>query len=600
MRRSLFARLLVASVLIAVCAVGATAYLAVRTTTVAIEQEQGRTFAADADAYDQLVGHAAAHPDWSGVEGLLRGLAHDSNRRLVLVPQDGSPAVDTDPGKPLPDKPSATVDALNVDVKLDSGGAKDGIDRRAVGPFRLTPEEQRRLTAVVEQALPCVRQRTGSAELVTEPSGRPRIESPGLVTTASCQRGEPNKPTPTEQAALEELNKLVNACVQRKRGTSVTVKPDLSWVYTAAGPAPAEEPAAGCLREARREQLDPYVAPPALLYATGLGGAPSASLDLSPENKSRIVWVAVLVLLFTVAVTVLVGRRLVRPLRALTGAAQRMRDGDGGAEVAVTGRDEIARLATAFNDMAAHRRRVEETRKAMVSDIAHELRTPLSNIRGWLEAAEDGVARPDDQLITFLLSETRHLQRIIDDLQDLAVADAGRLRVHPERLRVADLVDVVVAGHRAAAEAAGVRLTGEAPEELELEADPVRMRQALGNLVANAVRHTPAGGRVSVRVHDDEISDEVLIEVADTGTGIAEEDLPHVFDRFWRAEKSRSRASGGSGLGLSIVRQLVSAHGGYVDVRSVLGEGSVFTVSLDKAAPPGEELLDPDDWTTTS
>jgi len=223
------------------------------------------------------------------------------------------------------------------------------------------------------------------------------------------------------------------------------------------------------------------------------------------------------------------------------------------------------------------REELEAQRKAMVSDIAHELRTPLSNIRGWLEAAQDGVAEADDVLVASLLEEAMQLHHIIDDLQDLAMADAGTLRLHREAVSTQELFAQVTAAHRARAEAVGVTLAAE-DGDVELSADPVRLRQVVDNLVTNAVRHTGTGGSVRLRGFTD--GTDVVLEVRDTGSGIAADDLPHVFDRFWRAEKSRSRQTGGSGLGLAIVRKLVEAHGGKVEVASELGVGTVFRVRL--------------------
>jgi two-component system, OmpR family, sensor histidine kinase BaeS len=177
------------------------------------------------------------------------------------------------------------------------------------------------------------------------------------------------------------------------------------------------------------------------------------------------------------------------------------------------------------------------------------------------------------------------LQHIVDDLQQLALADAGRLRLHPEPVDAADLVEQIVTVYSAAAAADGLALTTEVGETLPLDADPVRLRQAVGNLIANAVRYTPAGGRVMLRAYAD--GGDVLIEVSDTGPGIAPEHLPHVFDRFWRAEKSRSRQTGGSGLGLAIVRQLAEAHGGSAAVRSDPGRGATFTLRLPGKAKIG-------------
>jgi two-component system sensor histidine kinase BaeS len=175
------------------------------------------------------------------------------------------------------------------------------------------------------------------------------------------------------------------------------------------------------------------------------------------------------------------------------------------------------------------------------------------------------------------------LQHINDDLQDPA-ADAGRLRLHPEPVHVADVLVQATAAHRAGAEAAGVTLTTGTDGTPALTADPVRLRQAIGNLVSNAVRHTPVGGVVAVHCHQHD--QDVVVTVTDSGTGIAAEDFPKVFDRFWRADKSRTRRTGGSGLGLPIVRRLVRAHGGDVTASSVLGEGSVFTIRLPRHPMP--------------
>jgi two-component system sensor histidine kinase BaeS len=170
------------------------------------------------------------------------------------------------------------------------------------------------------------------------------------------------------------------------------------------------------------------------------------------------------------------------------------------------------------------------------------------------------------------------LQHVIDDLRDLAAADAGSLRVHPEPIYVNDALEQVAEAHRGAADAAGVRLITESAADPEVAVDPVRLRQLVGNLVSNAVRHTPRGGVVTVRSRVD--GGQLVVDVVDTGTGIAPADLPKVFDRFWRADGSRSRATGGSGLGLAIARKLAEAHGGDIAVANRPGSGAVFTVRL--------------------
>ncbi|SNT65641.1 two-component system, OmpR family, sensor histidine kinase BaeS [Asanoa hainanensis] len=592
LRRSLLLRLLALAVLVALASIAATAWLAVRTTTGAIRQEQGQTIADDARIYDTLLGYAATHPDWTGVRDTLGPLAQEVGRRVVLTTGSGAPIADSAPSAgQLPAKPSATIDALSVDAALDGGTAgADRIDPRAAGPYLLPPDERAALRAKADVAVTCLRGRGKlEASVVDTPTGRPRIEAegPNQPDDILCldSRADLAAPTATEAKALGQLNALVNTCLARRQVPAVRVAADHTWAWrdSAAVASPGlsqreqEENRAvnACIGSSRREQLLPFVAPAATLYVADPGGRPSARFDLSPANRARIVLVAGLVLVVTIVVTALAGIRLTRPLHALTAAAKRMRDGDGAARVRVTGRDEIARLSEAFNDMAERRARLEQLRRAMVSDVAHEMRTPVSNIRGWLEAAEDGLVVPDRRLLASLLEEATLLQHVIDDLQDLAQADAGALRLHAEHVYLADLLGQVAATYP------GVSL--QVDGDPELFADPVRLRQIVGNLVANAVRHTPPGGSVTVRAQV--AGPEVVIAVADTGVGIGAEDLPRVFDRFWRAEKSRSRRSGGSGLGLAIVRKLVEAHGGTVTAASVVGRGSTFTVRLPGQGP---------------
>ncbi|MFJ3704326.1 MULTISPECIES: cell wall metabolism sensor histidine kinase WalK [Streptomyces] len=651
LRKSLLGRLLAVSALVAACSVAATAWLAVQTTSGAIEQEQGRNLAADTRVLDTLLAYAARHPTWDGVGPTVDELADTSDRRITLTTQSRqilADSADSSPPPPvLPPQASAVVDPLSVaDVSSvsDSGsgsvtiaapgtdGAQrsgtDRVDPRAVGPFELSEAERTSLRRTADEAVQCLSRSGIASDVVEGPSGRPRIQvvgnDPDRLSGSRCSTDVLDRPTGSEAKALVALNELVNACLDRQGREPVDLDLDLSWrtgdeaVPATAVPLPTPEPSiavpreavptevatpapldsendrdiASCVGIARQEQLSSYVASPALLFISDPGGGEVPGFDLSPGNTAKITGVAALVLALTVGASVLAGVRLVRPLHALTGAAQRMRDGEAPSQVVVAADNEIGRLATAFNDMSAHRARMEEQRKVMVSDVAHELRTPLSNIRGWLEGAQDGIADADATFVSSLLEEAVQLQHIIDDLQDLSAADAGALRLHPEPVRVEELLAHVVAAHQAQADAAGVSLTVTVPEGHgpvpEVEADPVRLRQAIGNLVSNAVRHTPAGGRVTLRAlatGPGGPDDGVLLEVADTGSGIAQEDLPYVFDRFWRAEKSRSRRTGGSGLGLAIVRKLVEAHGGTAGVVSTVGQGSVFTLRLPCSGP---------------
>ncbi|MCI4041223.1 HAMP domain-containing sensor histidine kinase [Streptomyces sp. TRM75563] len=650
LRRSLLGRLLAVSALVAACSVAATAWIAVQTTSGAIKQEQGQNLTADARIYDTLLEYAARNPTWDGVGATVRELARESGRRVALTTQSRQPLADsataaTAPA--LPPQASAVVDPLSVDTVLAARGtdgqrtAADRIDPRAVGPFRLSTADSTALRRIADAKVACLNRAGIASDVVVGASGRPRVQivgnDPERALGTRCDLAALDTPTRSEQKALDALTALADACLKRQGREGVRLNNDLSWGDPAAvevpgeagplsprpEPAPRDAPAAetapsavpqertgendraiaSCVGTARSEQLSSYVASPALLFIGDEGGATLPGFDLSPANTAKIAGAAALVLALTVGASVFAGTRLVRPLHALTGAAQRMRDGEQPASVPVSGDDEVGRLAAAFNDMSAHRARLEEQRKAMVSDVAHELRTPLSNIRGWLEAAQDGLADPDPAFVSSLLEEAVQLQHIIDDLQDLAAADAGVLRLHAEPVGIRELLSQVAAAHQARAENAGVTLTvavAATGPEPALRADPVRLRQAVGNLVSNAVRHTPEGGRVTLSAYASEGGDEgddegkacdgtVVIEVQDTGSGIPAEDLPHVFDRFWRAEKSRSRRTGGSGLGLAIVRKLVEAHGGTVEATSTEGEGSTFALRL----PAGTEQSGP-------
>lgn len=319
--------------------------------------------------------------------------------------------------------------SVTTDVGARSG--TDRIDPRAVGPFRLPSAERASLMGIAKKAAACLDQEGIASDVVEGPSGRPRLEvvgnDPARVQGTLCPTDALGTPTPTEEKALAALNELVDACLDRQERESVRLDLDLSWgpgtgrepeVAPGATAEPAAVPRevarptpspsftvdaltsendraiASCVGIARQEQLSSYVASPALLFISDPSGGAVPGFELSPANTARITGVAALVLALTVGASVLAGARLVRPLHALTGAAQRMRDGEDSAPVVVTTDNEIGRLAVAFNDMSAHRARLEEQRKVMVSDVAHELRTPLSNIRGWLEGPRTGSLIP--------------------------------------------------------------------------------------------------------------------------------------------------------------------------------------------------------------
>lgn len=289
------------------------------------------------------------------------------------------------------------------------------------------------------------------------------------------------------------------------------------------------------------------------------------------------------------------------PVRDLTQAAEAIAAGDLKQRVAVRTDDEIGRLARAFNTMTDSLDRAESLRRHMVADIAHELRTPLSLVRGSLEAILDGMYELNLENVESVHEETLVLSRLVDDLRDLALAEAGQLYLERELVDVAELALRAAESFRARAAGQEVSLaTNLSPELPPVYGDAQRLSQVLMNLLSNALRYTPAGGRVTViarLVSAEEQRSEgagekkgrssaslLLISVADSGQGIPAQDLLYVFDRFYRADKSRARASGGSGLGLAIARQIVEAHGGRIWAESQVGAGSTFSFTLPAVA----------------
>lgn len=313
------------------------------------------------------------------------------------------------------------------------------------------------------------------------------------------------------------------------------------------------------------------------LYMPSGGTSPGAGRARGAVNRALLVPV-LLGAFASIVLLVAASSTLLSPLRALTEATRRLARGDRGARVPVAGASEVAELATAFNGMAESLERTEAARRQLVTDVAHELRTPLTNLRCRLEAMQDGLAPADASALRSLHDETLLLGRLVEDLQLLSLADAGRLPLDIRRADVRELAARAVAATAPRAEGAGVALVLEAPGEAWAACDSERVGQMLRSLLDNALAHTPAGGTVTVGVASP--GEAVTIEVRDTGAGLAPGHVAHVFDRFWRADPARARERGGSGLGLAIVRQLAELQGGGVSVASPPGEGARFTVRL--------------------
>jgi len=292
-------------------------------------------------------------------------------------------------------------------------------------------------------------------------------------------------------------------------------------------------------------------------------------------------------------------RQISAPLRHISSAAQAIAAGDHSSRVQPANVRELAELADSFNRMAEALQRADQQRRQLTADIAHELRTPLSIIKGRLEGIQDGIYEADAEQIEALLSEVALLERLINDLHLLALADAGQLPLYREVVSPVMLVNEAVRSFTPLATGRDVHLHSVVEEHLpDIEIDPQRITQVLGNLISNALRHTPAGGEIVVSAHRD--PNGICFAVRDTGTGIDPVDLPYIFERFYRVDRARSRSSGGAGLGLAIARRLVEAHGGQIWATSTPGQGTTVSFSLPISPPQsGQPLTDIPSVTST-
>jgi len=291
------------------------------------------------------------------------------------------------------------------------------------------------------------------------------------------------------------------------------------------------------------------------------------------------IWGGLIAAAGALIITFFLSRRILAPVKALTSAAKRLGRGDFSQRVYVKDRSELGELANTFNSMANNLERAEQLRQNMVADVAHEFRTPLSNIKGYLEAMREGVIESDTDTIRSLDEEATLLARLVDDLQELSLAEAGELKLICQAEDIRELIKQTVDGMKAQATARGLSVSVDLPDKLPLvNIDSQRISQVLRNLLENAMAHTAEGGAVTVSAKQQE--NYVDVAVTDAGEGIPAEDLPNIFERFYRVDKSRARATGGTGLGLTIAKRLVETHGGKIEVQSEVRKGSRFRFTL--------------------
>ena len=301
--------------------------------------------------------------------------------------------------------------------------------------------------------------------------------------------------------------------------------------------------------------------------------------QLIASIQRSLLWALAIAIPTAIVLTAIFTRRLLTPVKALTDAAKRMAQGDLNQRVEPQTSDEIGKLASAFNAMADSRLRNDQLRRQLVTDVAHELRTPLSNIRGYLEAVQDNVIEPNTQLIDSLYEEVMLLNHLVDDLQELALAEGGQLKMARQPVALNQLVKQAYQMILPRMQGQEIQFTLKLPNRSPIvQVDAERIGQVLRNLLSNALTHTPRQGWITVEVLPS--STEAKVCISNSGPGIPPAHLPYIFERFYRVDSSRTRSTGGSGLGLAIVKQLVEAHGGAICVESEEERETLFLFTL--------------------
>jgi signal transduction histidine kinase len=337
----------------------------------------------------------------------------------------------------------------------------------------------------------------------------------------------------------------------------------------------------------------------------GKGGPPvnsspavTAEQDFLGQVNLSLTITGLIAALVALVIGLILTHQITRPIKALVNGARQIATGNLSHRVNIKTKDELGKLGQSFNAMAVSLDEAEQERKRIVADIAHELRTPLTVIEGTVIGIQDGVFKSDNEHLDVIKEQISLLARLTGDLRDLSLAESGQLKLAFAPTDLADLVHRKALQFEVQVKEKGIKLNTDLPGDLpKADIDPTRIEQVLGNLVTNAIRHTPMGGNITISLKEVKQDTEnkisapsLVLSVADTGEGIALENLPHIFERFYRIEKSRARSEGGSGLGLAIVKQMVQAHGGRVWVESISGKGSTFYVALPLSRNPGDRI----------
>ncbi|MBM2615607.1 HAMP domain-containing protein [Actinoplanes sp. LDG1-06] len=572
-------RIFVLVMLVAVTAIGATAWLTLNLTSRQVHNTVEAQATHRTEIVQELQRYGRTHGNWPGVDRLVQDLSERTDLHIrIQTAEVGEVLVDSDIQA---DRASGAVQPISYDIdaypRLEEVSDRPApaipsvylqklvypLPRDIWGPVPTDRIYGSREMLALRQAtqfrtglvlVRCLRDTLGEEPALASDRA-PYVTAAQRTRSAACMTKATTR-VMTDEGWFMAFWDYVRQCMEF-RGN--------------------DDPEAGkvnpCTEEAFNDTVSTSSAVPLELY---LGGRDKTDVT-QLISRTTLLGAAGLVLVALIG-TYWIARQVSSPVRRLTGASQMLAAGQLETRVRINGKGELARLASSFNMMAEAVQQSEERQRRLIADVAHEMRTPLSNLRGYLEGLSDGVIEPSKDLFVSLHEETMLQGRILDDLQVLALAEAGDLGYTKAPTDLAELASGSVTAQRAVAAEAGVALTVDASAPVWVEADQDRIRQVLGNLLTNAIRYTDRDGQVLVRVRAE--AGEAVLTVQDTGVGIAAGDVPHVFDRFWRADPARQRATGGTGLGLTIAHRIVTDHGGRIGVESRQHVGTTFTVRL--------------------
>lgn len=496
----------------------------------------------------ELGDFARTRGSWDGIATKLRDLSQKTGQRIRVTTSSGSVIADSDllAGAPAREvaEPPLLIDPRPIwqpTMRLDIyWGSIAKLIRASIDEYR----------SGIRYAA-CVTMAGASVRLTAGNFGVPHFDAVGASRSTVYKCSVESKAVTANGSLSPDFDEVVRRCL------SAAAQPE------------------SCLRDEFTREISEFAPSPLQVY---IGAAEDPPPRLAGDSVAT---TAVVIMTTAIGASWLLSRRVLRPIASLTAAARRVGEGELAERVPVGGHDELAELGRSFNRMADSLQRSEERQRRMIADVAHELRTPLANLRGYLEALKDGVLPPSPELFASLHDEALLQQRIVNDLQDLALAEAGALAYQKVDLDLTELVTTSGTAHAALVAAAGVNLVVAGDGPLWAYGDPDRLRQVIGNLVRNALAATAPGGTITLAVTA--VHGKPTITVTDTGTGIAPADLAHLFDRFWRGDHARTRSpesTVGSGLGLAIARQIIADHNGAITVTSRLGHGTTFAILL--------------------